>query len=378
MRRGSSLSVPFLRRASKSDVTAPERALDSGYTLDFGARCVLLFLGVALAFAVVASVDALFFDELLLAERPPQGGLYFALRTALACMMALLVVGDIYRNRSEASAFETVRRGSVSGVLAASIVVILALASAALLRLDPVQFSQLAVEDSVFEWASAAALFGGSLLLLATVIKLARQPHGHRRGIFPALLLSGLLFLIAMEEISWFQRVFDLHTPPWLMEINHQDEMNLHNIVTDQVENAYYFGAFIFLVLLPFIADAAPRWRLVERFGDFVPGRFVVVVGAMATAFCYAMWNILWIQFSVFASVFILIAYAAAAVRGPTQRSRNVYWRGDRAGGDSGSRARKRIDAGPKVGGYGVQGAVDRHRASRRCGGSDLAHLAAA
>ena len=35
------------------------------------------------------------------------------------------------------------------------------------------------------------------------------------------------------------------------MEINHQDEITLHNIVTDQVENAYYFGAFIFLVLLP-------------------------------------------------------------------------------------------------------------------------------
>ncbi|MCJ7599595.1 MAG: hypothetical protein MUO41_13440, partial [Methyloceanibacter sp.] len=316
MRRGSSLSAPFLRRASKSDVTARERALDSGYTLSFGARCVLLFIGVALAFAVVAPVDALFFDQPLLVERPPQGGLYFALRTALACMMARLVVGEVYRNRSEASAFETVRRGSVPGILTASIVVILALASAALLRLDPVQFSQLAVEDSVFEWASAAALFGGSLLLLATVIKLARQPHGHRRGIFPALLLSGLLFLIAMEEISWFQRVFDLHTPVWLMEINHQDEMNLHNIVTDQVENAYYFGAFIFLVLLPFVADAAPRWRLVERFANFVPGRFVVVVGAVATAFCYAMWNILWIQFSVFASVFILIAYAAAAVRG--------------------------------------------------------------
>jgi len=38
----------------------------------------------------------------------------------------------------------------------------------------------------------------------------------------------GFFFLIAMEEISWGQRIFDFNTPDWFPE-NRQQETNLHN-----------------------------------------------------------------------------------------------------------------------------------------------------
>ncbi|MDA9714920.1 hypothetical protein N9V04_00785, partial [Bacteroidota bacterium] len=44
------------------------------------------------------------------------------------------------------------------------------------------------------------------------------------------LMLSIVFFLIAGEEISWGQRIFDLATPDYLSSVNEQDELNFHNI----------------------------------------------------------------------------------------------------------------------------------------------------
>ena len=44
------------------------------------------------------------------------------------------------------------------------------------------------------------------------------------------LIFSLLLFLTAMEEISWGQWFFHFHTPPAISDINTQHEFNLHNI----------------------------------------------------------------------------------------------------------------------------------------------------
>ncbi|EJF08030.1 pectate lyase [Pontibacter sp. BAB1700] len=43
-------------------------------------------------------------------------------------------------------------------------------------------------------------------------------------------LLSIVFLIIALEEISWGQRIFNLETPDNIKAINVQDELNLHNI----------------------------------------------------------------------------------------------------------------------------------------------------
>ena len=49
--------------------------------------------------------------------------------------------------------------------------------------------------------------------------------------------IAGLLSLgIAMEEISWGQRIFNIETPAKLAQINAQKELNLHNIKIGDVK----------------------------------------------------------------------------------------------------------------------------------------------
>ena len=43
------------------------------------------------------------------------------------------------------------------------------------------------------------------------------------------LFAIGLLF-IALEEISWGQRIFDIKSSDWLIANNYQQEITIHNI----------------------------------------------------------------------------------------------------------------------------------------------------
>ena len=50
-----------------------------------------------------------------------------------------------------------------------------------------------------------------------------------------------LFFFIAMEEISWGQRIFAIPTPEWLLPLNYQRELNLHNIAYFGMSKIYLF-----------------------------------------------------------------------------------------------------------------------------------------
>ncbi|MGH6865794.1 MAG: hypothetical protein ACREDO_06440 [Methyloceanibacter sp.] len=222
--------------------------------MNYLVQCLACFTVAATVLAAVTIVDTHIFTEPFLSERKPRFDTYFVLRTVIACLVALLAVAGIYCNRDKASALESRRPASSAEFLAAAVFIGLPLISALLLLCNPPLFHWLAVEDSVVEWTSALLLFSGSIVLLLAATGLAMQPHGRRRGHVPASIFSLLLLVIAMEEISWFQRLFAIPTPDLLADLNMQGEMNLHNLSTSEVKNAYYLGAFSFLVLMPFIA----------------------------------------------------------------------------------------------------------------------------
>jgi hypothetical protein len=62
------------------------------------------------------------------------------------------------------------------------------------------------------------------------------------------LLLSLGLFFIAMEEISWGQRIFNVNTPALFSQFNAQDEITIHNIRGFPLHSLYIivglYGAF--------------------------------------------------------------------------------------------------------------------------------------
>jgi hypothetical protein len=80
------------------------------------------------------------------------------------------------------------------------------------------------------------------------------------------------LFVIGMEEISWGQRLFGFATPERLAEANWQAEFNFHNVQTDLSETVYYFGAGIFLIVLPLLRDLVPVSVASHRWLTLRPG----------------------------------------------------------------------------------------------------------
>lgn len=92
-----------------------------------------------------------------------------------------------------------------------------------------------------------------------------------------------------------------------------RDELNLHNLATDLVENLYYGAAFVFLVLLPFLEGRTGLLRRHPFTQIFVPSSSVLLAAALATAYNYDMWNILFTQLAFFLTLGILISMTWAA-----------------------------------------------------------------
>jgi hypothetical protein len=261
------------------------------------------------AFAALSVYEALALGRPPLGERPPVFETYDLLRTAAALLLSLLAVALVYRQRDPGSALATLGMSKAGGAVAA-LLTATGFASILLLLHDPAAFASVAREDGPVEWLSAAALFAGSALFLATALKARKRDKA--AGAL-ALAFAAVLFLVAMEEISWMQRVLDFRTPEELAAVNLQGEFNLHNVHTDYSENIYYLGAFLLLVALPFLGEALPWLRSPGPFSDFIPGRWVAAVAAPTAMLNYGMWNVIPMQVSMMTSAAVLLAFSLAA-----------------------------------------------------------------
>jgi len=190
---------------------------------------------------------------------------------------------------------------------------ILGVAGTWLFMANPAGFHDFAQEDRPIEWLSALFLLGASALFAFEAVRRRRDAV----GLVCAVLLCLALFVIGMEEISWGQRLFGFATPERLAEVNWQAEFNFHNVQTDLSETLYYFGAGIFLIVLPFLRDLVPLSAASHRWLDFAPRRSVALVSVPLAWFNYGHWDLLPIQLATCLAFFALFAWAlAAATRG--------------------------------------------------------------
>lgn len=101
-------------------------------------------------------------------------------------------------------------------------------------------------EDFIFEWATFAFLLlsGGICFLFSIRLK-------NHKLYFPLFVVGTLIFLFgAMEEVSWFQRVFDFKGAEIVTRNNSQAEFNLHNLMIGGVSiNRVIFGKILGLIL---------------------------------------------------------------------------------------------------------------------------------
>jgi hypothetical protein len=252
-------------------------------------------------------------------EVPVHDGWHWARRLATAGLSFLLVAA-LAKARIHSE-----RIGGGALVLAWS-VTLLSVAGEALLGISPAAFARVGAEDSAIEWLSALLLFGAAgfmALRLQTVLRLT-PAHGPRW--IPVVIAAGftaLFALMALEEVSWFQRQIGFDTPEAVAARNWQGEFNLHNFHTDITELALYSGTGIFLMLLPLLRGSeVARWPLVRVLAPFLPDRTVAAVSAPMLVFTYSHWTLLPVQAAFWIGLGVCIAFARSSIT----RHGTVLW----------------------------------------------------
>lgn len=260
--------------------------------------------GAALAIGVCLVGAAFVFDLLgsqggLTAEGPPIVSFPYALRSAvLLAASAALVWGARslalrLPKRSDEPDFNIAAGAVIFGTL-------IALVSVALLLGDPSRLSQLVREDHIVEWASALLAFlAGAFFVVAA----KGSGRASSKRTVTLVVLGATCILLGLEEISWFQRVFDIEPPEIMLNRNGQKETNLHNLATGASGNLYYVGAVVYGVLIPALVGDRRLPARLQWLQPLVPSRLVLFGSATAAAYVYEMWNILWIQMTFWMTV---------------------------------------------------------------------------
>ena len=191
-----------------------------------------------------------------------------------------------------------------------------------LLFLAPSLFSTLAFEGSLVETLSAIFFFVGSAVLGTKFCGIVRKRFPNKILVMVGLgCLTFIFFVIAMEEVSWFQRVLEFETPETFSR-NLQGEFNIHNFATKMFENAFYTGAFVCLIGLPFLYSVSAIPQKLKGLEVFLGSRFTLCVSSLLVAYNYHYWNSFSTQLPYFLTLLVL---ASLSRLGGTQKTRRMY-----------------------------------------------------
>lgn len=135
-------------------------------------------------------------------------------------------------------------------------------------------------EDQYLEWSSFWAFAGAAViyLLAGRQLRIAARPY------WLTLVLAAFCFVVALEEISWGQRLLGYRPPAYFLEYNFQQEFNVHNILEKDFRKFGLQATILgFGVLLPLLSLVPVIGRWFERFG--VPSPPVAFAPAFLVTF---------------------------------------------------------------------------------------------
>jgi hypothetical protein len=136
----------------------------------------------------------------------------------------------------------------VTALLANGFIIGVFAVAGALNALDPDLYYRVVQEDEFIEWAS----FWAFLVAGITYLLLARQNLATAKSPWFAIAFGLLCILIAMEEISWGQRVIGYRPPQYFLANNFQQELNVHNVMATSYRKAILHAIIVgFGVALP-------------------------------------------------------------------------------------------------------------------------------
>jgi hypothetical protein len=135
-------------------------------------------------------------------------------------------------------------------------------------------------EDQALEWASFYSFF-----VAGGVFAMAASRQRRTSGALPWFLVGLSLFcvFVAMEEISWGQRVFGHRPPDYFLAENFQQELNLHNMASADVRMNAFRGIILgygvllpLFALIPFLRRFFDRIALVPPPIELTPSMFAM------------------------------------------------------------------------------------------------------
>ncbi|MEJ2084276.1 MAG: hypothetical protein P8Y44_01185 [Acidobacteriota bacterium] len=139
----------------------------------------------------------------------------------------------------------------------------------ALLLWDPDLFYRSLQEDEALEWATFWAF------AIAAIVAFHAAARQRQNGVRVPWFLVGIglfCFVVAMEEISWGQRLLGYRPPAYFLAENYQQELNFHNVISSDLRKiglkAVILGYGVLLPLLSLVPWIAAR---LERAAVVVP-----------------------------------------------------------------------------------------------------------
>jgi hypothetical protein len=266
----------------------------------------IVFLIACLGIVSVTLMDKLYWNDSILKEGWPN----FSDRHIIQSIVIFISIIALFwslvgkqRPSLELSLNFGIERLSIFATILLSVIILF------LFIFQPSDFQELSKEDSILEWGSALLVFGSCFIMLYSLIKNSHGITNSKLIRFSLGFLSFCFFVMAMEEVSWFQRVIEIETPTSFQD-NYQNEINLHNFATDYIENIYYFATFVFLVVFPLLRFLFPFLSNNNFLKTFIPRPFIGVIGAVACAYNFDMWNIIFTQITFYSSLVILCIFA--------------------------------------------------------------------
>lgn len=278
----------------------------------------LVLLGL-INLAVVMALDTNYWQRDILSGGLADFSSDHVARSAVIFLSVIAIFGGLVNQKNPKSLFAEKKRHSwekklVLGTLSiAGIIVIL-------LTLFPSSFNIASKEDGLIEWSSAILLFASTIVFIISWTKWRIETSIPKISKFFLLLMAFVFFVIAMEEVSWFQRVLNFETPE-VFAANSQSEANFHNLATIPVEYAYYFGSFLFLVVFPYLRFFYMSADSNYFLKTFVPRPYIAIAGAIATAYNFDSWNVIFTQIALFGSLTILAVFFIYSIEGIEKRT---------------------------------------------------------
>ncbi|RDC66117.1 hypothetical protein [Adhaeribacter pallidiroseus] len=258
----------------KTSTASPNKDLKANLILKNNyLRSLLLFFLSFLFILIVIAIDIIFihnhsvsglweggflhrnFIYELIEENKPQFNELYLTRTALIGSSSFLLIYGIklfshskkeqcINDNTKENTIELFAQGRIPVKIKKAIILTVISCSITFIALfikNPEKFSDISREDQLIEIITAYLFFLSSAIFIYLSFKLKHQLISEYKSVLAISILFGLcFFVIGMEEISWFQRIFTIKTPK-IFEGNIQNEMNLHNFYSNETENVFYF-----------------------------------------------------------------------------------------------------------------------------------------